>query len=86
MNVLAHLSEVKLEHVADVMWRALRQLHQLFPILKGLAQLLHTRLHSVYPVDTLSHNSRQCEITKSNNQMKKSLTHCLVCFKMPRCN
>lgn len=53
-----YLSQVKLEDVADVMWRTLGQLHQLLAILEGLTQLLHARLHSVHPVDALRGGSR----------------------------
>lgn len=52
-HVPAHLSEVKLEHVADIMWRTLRELDQLLPVLEGLTQLLHAGLHPVHPVDAL---------------------------------
>lgn len=55
----SNLSEVKLQDVADVMWWALGQLHQLFAVLKGLAQLLHTSLHPVHSVDALQAWRRQ---------------------------
>ncbi len=51
--VCVYLSEVKLEDVADVMRWTLGQLHQLFAVLKGLTQLLHTSLHPVHSVDAL---------------------------------
>ena len=55
--VQTDLSEVELEHIADVMRGGLRELHQLLAIFKGLAQLLHTRLHPIHTVDAL-HNRR----------------------------
>lgn len=38
----AHLSQVELEDVADVVRRVIRQLNQVLPIFKSLAELLHT--------------------------------------------
>ena len=54
-----YLSEVKLEDVANVMWRTLGQFDQLLAILKGLTELLHTSLHPVHPVDALQAGSRR---------------------------
>lgn len=51
--MVAYLSEVQFENIADVMWWTLGQLHQLFPILKGLAQLLYAGLHTVDSVNAL---------------------------------
>lgn len=48
-----HLSQVELQDVADVMGGGLGQLHQLLPVLKGLAKLLHTGLDTVNSVDAL---------------------------------
>lgn len=48
-----YLSEIQLEHVADVVWRALGQLHQLLSVLESLAQLLHAGLDPVDSVDAL---------------------------------
>lgn len=62
------------------MWRTLRQLDQLFSILKGLTQFLHTGLHSVHPVDALKRgekrfipNSSKAKIQKSTNPSKRSI-------------
>lgn len=48
-----YLSEVEFEDVANVVWRTLGQLYQLFAILEGLAQFLNSGLHPVHPVDAL---------------------------------
>lgn len=72
-HVLAHLSEVKLEHIADIMWRTLRELDQLLPVLEGLTQLLHAGLHPVHSVDALQRGKgeRKCQ---TNKQKKETLT------------
>lgn len=49
-----HLPQVELQDVADVVRGGLGQLHQLLPILKRLAKLLHTGLYTVHAVDALS--------------------------------
>lgn len=51
--VVAHLAQVKLQHVADIMWWGLRQLHQIFAILERLAQLLHPCLYAVHSINAL---------------------------------
>lgn len=48
-----YLSQVELQDVADVVRGGLGQLHQLFPILKRLAKLLHAGLDAVNSVDAL---------------------------------
>lgn len=48
-----HLSQVELQDIADVVGGGLGQLHQLLPILKGLAKLLHTGLDTINSVDAL---------------------------------
>lgn len=53
LGCFVYLSEVKLEDVADVMRRALRQLHQLLAVFEGLTEFLHAGLHAVHPVDAL---------------------------------
>lgn len=69
-HVPAHLSEVKLEDIADVMWRTLRELDQLLPILEGLTQLLHAGLHPVHPVDALQRGEgeRKCQKKKKKKR------------------
>ncbi len=52
--VVAHLPQVQLQYVADVVRRGLGQLHQLFAVLKRLAQLLHPRLHPIHTINTLT--------------------------------
>lgn len=37
-----YLSQVEFEHVADVVRIQIRELYQIFPVLKSLAQFLHT--------------------------------------------
>jgi len=47
------LSQVELQDVADIMRGGLGQLHQLLPVLKCLAELLHAGLDAVDSVDAL---------------------------------
>lgn len=49
----SHLAQVKLQYITDVMWWGLWQLHQLFAVLKRLAQLLHPRLHPIHSINAL---------------------------------
>lgn len=49
-----HLPQVELQDVADVVRGGLGQLHQLLPVLKRLAKLLHAGLYAVHAVDALS--------------------------------
>lgn len=51
--VSPHLSQVKLEHIAYVMRVEVRKLHQVLSVLKGLAQLFHTRLRPIYTINAL---------------------------------
>lgn len=61
--MVAHLPQVKLQYITDVMRRGLRQFHQLFAVLKRLAQLLHPRLHPIHSINALrerTHLSSSC--------------------------
>lgn len=49
----AHLSQVELENVTDVMWIKFWELHQIFAVLKCLAQLLHPGFSAIHAVDAL---------------------------------
>lgn len=65
------------------MWRTLRQLDQLFSILKGLTQFLHTGLHSIHPVDALKRGERRFKPngSKANNQKSTTpSTHSIRAF------
>lgn len=55
----SHLSQVELEDIADVVRGGLGQLHQLLPILKRLAELLHTGLDTIDSVDALSETQKR---------------------------
>ena len=50
---MAHLSQVELQHVADVMWVEVGQLHQVLAVLKRLAELFHAGLGPVHTVNAL---------------------------------
>lgn len=72
-----YLPQVEFEHVADVVRGVIRQLHQLFAILKGLAQFLHTRLGTIHAVDALhrEHGTTHTNSTCSSSTIYFKLNH-----------
>lgn len=74
----AHLSQVELQDVADVVRVKVRELHQVLAVLKRLAQFLHPRLGPVHPVDALQsaeteHSQHLTRCTNVQNIHKSTL-------------
>lgn len=53
ITVKTNLSEVELKDIADVMRRVIRQLNQVLPVFKCLAELLHARFGAVHTINSL---------------------------------
>lgn len=73
----AHLSQVELQDVADVVRVQLRELHQVLAVLKRLAQLLHPRLGPIHPVDALqsAETERSQQLTGYRKKLSKRAEH-----------
>lgn len=54
-----YLPQVELQDIADIMGGGLGQLHQLLPVLKRLAELLHAGLDAVNSVDALQREGKR---------------------------
>lgn len=67
-GLAADLSEVELEDVADVVGRVIRQLNQVLPVFKCLAELLHTRFGAVHTINPLR-GAREKKTTTSKQIM-----------------
>lgn len=78
-----HLSQVQFENIAYVMGVKLRELNQMFAILKSLAQLLNPRFGTIHPVDALHRTKHTQLFGHLKDKHANVFWHTLFCQKIP---